>query len=318
MSRSTLARAAGVAISLVCLGYFAARAIAVWRQSGIHLEPGPTLAAFALALLPYLLSFALFAGGWSLLLTGLGLRPSLTSSTGIYMTAQFAKYLPGNVGHLAGRVVLASRLGYSATLVAASMVVETAVNVAVAVLLGLPLAQFALQTLRSHGHAPALRWELPVAAALVVVLALVLASRPRWLEPLRARFVEPIRRVWTRRMARWTAAYALLSVVGFVLSSAPLLMLAQVPLASVAAKLPAVVGLFAVAWVAGSLTPGAPAGLGVREAILVAGLTPMVGAGQAVGAALMFRLLTTLSDAIAFVAGGWLLKRAADARTVAE
>ena len=38
-------------------------------------------------------------------------------------------------------------------------------------------------------------------------------------------------------------------------------------------------GIFATAWVAGFVTPGAPAGVGVREAALTVGLTPICGAG---------------------------------------
>ena len=41
------------------------------------------------------------------------------------------------------------------------------------------------------------------------------------------------------------------------------------------------------------LTPGAPAGLGVREAVLVEGLAPLMGASDAAGGALLVRLLTT-------------------------
>ncbi len=64
-----------------------------------------------------------------------------------------------------------------------------------------------------------------------------------------------------------------------------------------------VVGVFALAWVAGFVTPGAPAGLGVRDAIMVAGLSPVYGAGTALGVTVIMRLATSAGDALAFLAG---------------
>ncbi len=62
-------------------------------------------------------------------------------------------------------------------------------------------------------------------------------------------------------------------------------------------------GIFAVAWITGFLTPGAPAGLGVREAVLVAALSPVVGRGTALGITVSVRLVTTITDGIAFLIG---------------
>jgi uncharacterized membrane protein YbhN (UPF0104 family) len=61
------------------------------------------------------------------------------------------------------------------------------------------------------------------------------------------------------------------------------------------------ISLFAAGWIAGFLTPGAPAGLGVRDAILLAGLTPLYGGREAVGITLVLRLVTTVGDGIGFL-----------------
>ncbi len=63
------------------------------------------------------------------------------------------------------------------------------------------------------------------------------------------------------------------------------------------------VGSVATAWTLGFVTPGAPSGLGVREALLVSMLSPTVGAPNATGLALCFRAVTTLGDLIGFAAG---------------
>jgi hypothetical protein len=70
----------------------------------------------------------------------------------------------------------------------------------------------------------------------------------------------------------------------------------------------ALTGAFAAAWIGGFFTPGAPAGLGVREALLVGLLTPQLGPEAALGLAVAFRLVTTLGDAVGFVAGLVMLR----------
>ena len=50
----------------------------------------------------------------------------------------------------------------------------------------------------------------------------------------------------------------------------------------------------------------APPGAGVREVVLVASLSPVLGAGKATAVALVSRLLTTVGDLLAAGLAGWL------------
>jgi hypothetical protein len=65
----------------------------------------------------------------------------------------------------------------------------------------------------------------------------------------------------------------------------------------------AAAGAFSLAWSAGFIVPGAPAGLGVREATLLATLGPMIGMGPAVTVAILHRLITAAIDVIAALTG---------------
>jgi len=60
---------------------------------------------------------------------------------------------------------------------------------------------------------------------------------------------------------------------------------------------------FAIAWVVGFVTPGAPAGIGVREALLMLMLGPGMGTANASLFILALRIATTLGDILCFVAG---------------
>ena len=87
--------------------------------------------------------------------------------------------------------------------------------------------------------------------------------------------------------------------LGFFLSGGLALAL-LLPDAGLAVLGPALLG-FGTAWTLGFLTPGAPAGLGVREAVLVALLTPSAGEPAALTAALAFRAATLGGDLLFYL-----------------
>ena len=63
-----------------------------------------------------------------------------------------------------------------------------------------------------------------------------------------------------------------------------------------------------LAWLAGYLTPGAPGGIGPREAALLFLLADQVAPADLILATLLFRVVTIAGDVICFVSG-WLVTR---------
>ena len=51
-----------------------------------------------------------------------------------------------------------------------------------------------------------------------------------------------------------------------------------------------------MAWFAGFIIPGAPGGIGVREAIIILFLTPIIGEAESIVAAVGLRFVTLLGD----------------------
>ena len=64
--------------------------------------------------------------------------------------------------------------------------------------------------------------------------------------------------------------------------------------------LPLVVASIATAWIAGYVTPGASAGIGVREAVLIALLSGTLGEANAAVVAVAFRVVTLSGDLLFF------------------
>jgi hypothetical protein len=66
---------------------------------------------------------------------------------------------------------------------------------------------------------------------------------------------------------------------------------------------------FALAWVVGFVTPGAPAGLGIREALLLLLLGHSMGTANASLLILALRIATTLGDMLCFALGLAMMPR---------
>lgn len=301
----------GAGLSVAGLLYLAAFG---WQHaaalSAIELS-GHACGGLVLAVAVYQLTFLSAAAAWRLLLAQLGEPIPFVAAFSILARSQVAKYLPGNVGHYVGRVVLARGRG----LAAGPVVVTMALEMAGAVLAGTLIAALGLFGAPAGQSLRALATR-PLAVALVVAGALfagglLLLGRQRvrgWL-----RLPAGVAEVPVSGWYRLVVAVACLGLFGFnfVVMGVCAALLAQTVLGASGLGLPLLTSLFAAGWVVGFVTPGAPAGLGVREAILVAGLDVVAGAGTALLLPLLFRLVTTVGDTVGFGVG-WLTRRNAD------
>ena len=61
------------------------------------------------------------------------------------------------------------------------------------------------------------------------------------------------------------------------------------------------IGVNSIAWVAGFITPGASGGIGIREIVIVALLTPYITQPKALVLAIILRLVTICGDLLSFL-----------------
>jgi len=237
---------------------------------------------------------------WHTLLSDLGFSPSWKQVQAIFAITQFGKYLPGNVGQYLGRVFMAREIGIPASVTANTMLIEILWGTGIG-------AGLTLLSLIFFVDGQALGFQFgPVQLVLIIVLLMFLP----WLG---ISFVNRFTPELAKRLSGGSAIAAPRFITALVVA---LLFLVNFWMMGVILKLQAVwffdvaegsifqlTCLFTIAWLAGYLVPGAPGGLGVREAIMVMVLSPLLGAGAAVGLSLTLRLTTTLGDAVAFALG---------------
>lgn len=299
---TTLVRSCGqllVAASLVYVGlrvHSNWQALSGWRP-GIAIGVVGVISAVVYGIASFLLS----AGWHSMLSAGGELRIPALCAHRIYGRTQIAKYLPGNVFHFAGRHVLGRRLGIAhPTLVGAAIgeIVGLVCAAAMICLAGLFFYPWLVPALTSLVEK---KWVVFASSAALVVVFVSAAQLGRLRTEMFGGARLQVLGVMYRVVGYYTGFFVVIGLLLYWLSAlaAPTVQVDQAG---------AIVTVFAAAWLAGYVVPGASAGIGVREAVLAAGLSGMVGDPLAVVLALLFRVVTICGDAMYFFFASYLVR----------
>ncbi|MCU7924163.1 MAG: hypothetical protein KZQ88_15850 [Candidatus Thiodiazotropha sp. (ex Dulcina madagascariensis)] len=211
--------------------------------------------------------------------------------TRIYGKSQIGKYIPGNIAHLAGRHAMGKAAGMSHASLALTSIFE---------ITGLFSAALIITLIGGNTithQFDQLSW-LPIAAPLILIVYLFTPS-------ILHRYRPTISLVSPALMLQPLLYYLLF----FLISGLALVLICfftgKITL-SVDSTL--LLSAFAISWSIGFITPGAPSGIGIREAILILLLTPLSGEGPALILALLFRLVTVGGDVVFFFLSQYSLR----------
>lgn len=236
----------------------------------------------------YAVAFLVLAFGWHLILRRLyGSQLNIRNSFYIYTRSSIAKYLPGNIGHLVGRNLVATQYGLPHGSIATSTILELLCQISAAGAItfwaDLPIIS---------DTSPQLSFLGTLFLLIVAPVAIVRIGKKRQL--LAVDTIPPFDLYWA------IAQVCILALLFFLTTGALLYFLALWTNASVQIEFLPIISIYAVSWFIGLITPGAPAGLGVREALMISLLTPSVGASQALVLTVLFRIITTIGDVVFF------------------
>lgn len=214
----------------------------------------------------------------------------------LYLKSNLYKYLPGNVMHYVGRNQIALDTNTSHAEVALASLLEIGLMVAATFSGGLLFSakyifQYALDFI-------SFRMIVFLGIAALCLIGVILIFFRKRLSELFARAKMLLQK---NNLIRLALVFLLL-VVNFTVSGAIVLSLLVFMGATIApSQYLAVTGISIFAWLIGFLTPGAPAGLGVREAMLSILLAGVVPQGLLAAVALIYRVITLLGDILSFL-----------------
>lgn len=261
----------------------------------------PALGSLAGAVVLSGLPVVIGAIAMSLLLHAGGVSLTWRESFAIVGQSQIGKYLPGNVFHYLGRAALGAHRGLPIGPLSIAIGAETAFTIVVAMVIGGAgaLSEGVFTDPRSHALRNAIVWSSAGLAAIIVAGLSINHVRS-----IASQFLATRRAYY---LSIGTVLVAVLSALAFASLGAAIALLVQ-----------GVLGVdprwgwlqftwrFALIWVLGVVTVGAPAGIGVREALMVVWFSPVVGESLALGLAALLRLVTITADLLMF-ALAWLV-----------
>jgi uncharacterized membrane protein YbhN (UPF0104 family) len=285
---STLLNAVGRLLAILGIGF-------VGYEIYDNLEPlGQAIAhssVFALCLgaAIYTLALATLSLAWMLMLNHYqGAHFSFPDCHYSYARSQIAKYLPGNVFHYAGRYALSRSMGASDRAILSATVEE---------LLGVATVFAVCGTVAAAlSGAQLLIWNTLPLPLLGLFMAVVLAAGRCLLSmPVVGRYRL---QGWSARLLQSWGLFLMFLALSLVVI---LLLTGQIRDIAGAEQLATLVSAFCLSWLVGFLVPGAPGGIGVREAAFILLLAPLGMGVQALNIVLQFRLITIVGDTLFFV-----------------
>ncbi|POU77313.1 hypothetical protein C3387_02060 [Leclercia sp. LSNIH6] len=218
---------------------------------------------------------ALLASAWRILMKSLGQAISGRTATRIYGLTQLAKYVPGNIFQFAGRQLLAMSYGFSGKAIAKSAFLEL-------LLLVLTGAGFTLWM--SPLLYPA--FSAVYGLSVFIIMAALIAWGLKWRG--HAGLIMVIARYF---LFLFISGTVFLCVLYSIADSWTLTLVQVLPL----------IGAYVIAWLAGLVTPGSPAGVGIREFLLILMLKPFFAEIDIVVAVILSRMTTVVGDCVFYL-----------------
>lgn len=300
---SRIWRVFAACLGLALVGYFvwfAAQSLNITALRQALTSPRQ-IAGIIIAALLYALIIPVTAWAWRRLLDAQGEHWTVPRLARFMGLAQLAKYVPGNVAQHATRAVLSLRAGMGTRAFVASVGQETLLAVAASLLIGLPmlaLSEPGLNQLSTTFSRAVLVLAVGLAVAVSVLASVTLPPERllghpnRWLRALGRVGGLPGPAASLAALAAYAFNYLMIGVGLWILAGA-MDMPASLDLSLLTAT-------FALSWVLGFLAPGAPAGLGAREGIMLLLLRGSAPADALLVFVLLARVVTMLGDGLCF------------------
>ena len=267
----------GSALGLLGLGFVVFKLHEYAEQIDLAKFSAAMWIALLILILVYGFAEIALAVAWRHILRFLDLDVNLRWAISVYGNSQLAKYVPSNIFQFAGRQVLGAAAGLPAAPLLKSVFWELASLASAGALFAVLTFPVVLQ----HISISVSIWG----ALLLYVLGLALGA---WL--VRRLFGPALLAAWM-----WYSGFLALAGFSFVI------VLGLITGNTWGETAFLICGSFLLAWLVGLLTPGAPAGVGVREVVLYALLKNYVSEADLITAIVLGRVVTVSGDILFYL-----------------
>ena len=230
---------------------------------------------------------------WGAVMRDLGASITTRAAFRMVCISNLAKYVPGGVWNMVGRVAMCSKVGVHAISTSTSLLIEAISQIAIGALLSLlVLSSIFSKDLLPHPGLLAISALLLAGAIHPRVINFGLGLIGRLLKKQWAVNIAP--RAMLKALSWYAGSWLVLAVSFSILAHAVF------HLGLGLRNVMFLCGAFGLAWNAGALAIFLPAGVGVRELVLIGVLTPYLHAEGATLFSVIARLWMLLGEVVAF------------------
>jgi len=223
-----------------------------------------------------------------------GANVPFTEAAWILNKSNLMKYLPGNVFQFIGRNELAIRLNLSHTDVAFATICDLGLLVTVNLVSSTLLNRQGIKDwFGRYGFSHAY-FLLGILAVVGTMIALFAAKRKDTVRGLGAKLEIFLKKRSLNAILACSLYFTLLSLFVAALFLSVFVQILRIEIAYHA--VPVVLSGYMFSWIAGFIVPGAPGGIGIREATLTLLLVDVVPLDSALLAAVIFRFISIIGD----------------------
>lgn len=287
-----LAVASGGIIVILSLALIALQFHEQWSFIYAKLHDSRLLGFLALLAFVYAILNFLLASAWLSLLSGLsGKKIPISFNNSVYAKSIIAKYIPGNTMQIVSRHIMLNIFGIEHKTLLLASFLEIAILLASA--MSIMLLGYAVSYNETGFYQQFLGYLL--------LLLIVYRSRFKIMSAMKK--YRPLNNAtFNIHSLPKSFLYAFLKYFSFfTISSLLLLMLILAITPNADIYFSEVLGIYAVSWLAGFITPGAPSGIGVRESLIIFLMADIGNTADGLLVATLFRLVTISGDLLFFL-----------------
>ena len=236
----------------------------------------------------FLLSFA-----WRRLLIWCGHENiSIKNCNRIYGKSQIAKYIPGNVFHVIGRHILGKQEGIKHIVLAGATIYEILGLICASILISLGgIILFDLEN-----NYLSLNQSVIIFIITFFIFVLVIGITPNLMQKRKINIPNKTLMNSILHISLIYISYFTFFIIAGLLLAFIVKIFIHINFFTVGK----IIVIFCIAWVTGFVVPGAPGGIGVREAVIIFFIAPIIGEAQGVAVSIALRFVTLIGDIFFF------------------
>lgn len=247
-----------------------------------------TLLMFIISLILNIIAHTFSAWVWTWILHIFQTKLQGFKAINVYLITNISKYLPGNVWHFFGRVKAIQGEGDSLSIATVSVIIEPLLMAVSALLITIISASFGIINLSFSSLLTS-----------VLIICILIGIHPKIMNPILSKLAKSKGSNESAKLTKYPLLPLLgesifLLLRGFAFLS---LLIAFMPIKLT--LIPQVLSTFSFAWLLGLIVPGAPGGIGIFEATIIASLDSAIFPSQIVLVVIaLFRISSIFAELI--------------------